>query len=160
VLDLRHNGGGLLSEARLVASVFLPEGPIVTTRGRNQPERTLMATGNALAPRIPLVVLVDRATASAAEIVAGALADRGRATVVGRPTFGKGIFQEVERLSNGGALEITVGQYFTPSGRNLGGGGVRRGAGIRPDVPARDDLKTTPDEALATALRTVAAKAR
>jgi carboxyl-terminal processing protease len=78
--------------------------------------------------------------------------------VVGTRTFGKGVFQEVERLSNGGALDITVGEYFTPSGRNLGGGGVKRGAGITPDVQAQDDPRTRPDEALRAAVRIVAAK--
>ena len=68
--------------------------------------------------------------------------------MVGTRTFGKGVFQEIERLSNGGALDITVGEYFTPSGRNLGGGGVQQGAGITPDIKAVDNPKTKPDEAL------------
>ena len=74
-------------------------------------------------------MLVDRGTASAAEIVTGALQDRDRAKVVGTHTYGKGVFQEIEQLSNGGALDITVGEYFTPSGHNLGGGGVAKGRG-------------------------------
>ena len=148
VLDLRSNPGGLVEEARLVSSIFIPEGPIVSTRGRAQPTRTLNAAGGAISSKIPVEVLVDRDTASAAEIVTGALKDRHRARVVGTHTYGKGVFQEVTTLPNGGALDITVGQYFTPSGRNLGGGGVRRGAGIAPDVVARDNLKTRRDEAL------------
>jgi carboxyl-terminal processing protease len=161
LLDLRHNGGGLLEEARLVASVFVPDGPIVSTRGRSQPTRTLLATGDAIPEAIPMVVLVDRATASAAEIVTAALQDHERATIVGTRTFGKGVFQEVKRLSNGGALDITVGQYFTPDGRNLGGAGVRTGGGVTPDVTARDRRATrTRDEALDIALRTLAAKVR
>jgi carboxyl-terminal processing protease len=157
VLDLRHNGGGLVEEARLVSSIFIPEGPIVSTRGRSQPSRTLMAAGGAIAKDIPVVVLVDRATASASEIVTGALQDRHRATVVGTRTFGKGVFQEVTTLPNGGALDLTVGQYFTPKGRNLGGAGVKTGAGIRPDVEARDDLRTRErDEALLVAERELA----
>src|SRR4051794_18511739 len=148
VLDLRSNPGGLVEEARLVSSIFIPEGPIVSTRGRAQPTRTLNAAGGAIAAKIPVVVLVDRDTASAAEIVTGALKDRHRARVVGTHTYGKGVFQEVTSLPNHGALDITVGQYFTPSGRNLGGGGVKRGAGIVPDVVARDDVKTRRDEAL------------
>ena len=76
-----------------------------------------------------MVVLVDRGTASAAEIVTGALQDRDRAKVVGTHTYGKGVFQEIEPLPNGGALDITVGEYFTPNGHNLGGGGVEEGAG-------------------------------
>jgi len=129
-------------------------------RGRHQPERRLLAVGDAIPARIPVVVLVDRASASASEIVTGALQDRRRATVVGTRTYGKGVFQEVDRLPNGGALKITVGEYFTPNGRNLGGGGVRRGAGVEPDVRARDKAATPADEALAVALRTLARKVK
>jgi carboxyl-terminal processing protease len=161
VLDLRHNGGGFVSEAKLVASAFLRDGPIVTTRGRNVPTTTLMATGEPIVPRAPLAVLVDRGTASASEIVTGALQDRHRATVVGTRTFGKGVFQEVLDLSNGGALDITSGQYFLPSGRNLGGRGVNTGAGITPQVRAQDDPRTKHvDEALERALHVVAAQIR
>ncbi|WP_372789883.1 S41 family peptidase [Paraconexibacter sp.] len=158
VFDLRRNGGGLVSEAQLIASAFLPDGPIVTTRGRSVPTRTLSATGDPVAEDIPLVVLVDGDTASASEIVAGALQDRDRAEVVGAKTFGKGVFQEVIELSNGGALDITAGQYFTPDGRNLGGKGVSQGAGITPDVKVKDDPKTKPDEALNRALSELRAK--
>jgi carboxyl-terminal processing protease len=158
VLDLRHNGGGLLNEAVTVASVFLPDGRVVSTKGRARPEHVYNATGGAIAPKIPVVVLVDGASASASEIVTGALQDRHRAKVVGTRTFGKGVFQEIETLSNGAALDITVGEYFTPSGRNLGGGGVRKGAGITPDIKAQDNPKTPQDEALQTALKTLAAE--
>jgi len=160
VLDLRDNGGGLVKEAQLVASAFLRGGPIVTTRGRDVPTRTLDAGDDPIAPRLPLVVLVDGQTASASEIVAGALQDRHRALIVGRPTFGKGVFQELIGLTNGGALDITAGQYFTPSGRNLGGGGVRTGKGITPDVRALDNPDTPVDEALSRALRVLAARVR
>jgi carboxyl-terminal processing protease len=160
VLDLRANGGGLVTEAQLVASAFLRDGPIVTTRGRAVPAKTLSATGEPVVPTEPLVVLVDHDTASASEIVTGALQDRHRATVVGTHTFGKGVFQQVIELSNGGALDITAGQYFTPSGRNLGGRGVRTGAGITPNVRAQDNPKTPRDEALPVALRAVRAKLR
>jgi carboxyl-terminal processing protease len=160
ILDLRENGGGLLEEGVNVASVFIPDGTIVSTRGRNQPTQVYVARGHAIAPRIPLVVLVDKGTASAAEIVTGALQDRGRAKVVGTHTYGKGVFQEISPLSNGGALDITVGEYFTPSGRNLGGGGVRQGAGITPNVTAADNPHTSADEALTAAERTVAAEVR
>jgi carboxyl-terminal processing protease len=148
VLDLRDNGGGLVSEAQLVASAFLKDGPIVTTKGRAVKEQTLRATGDPVIPTAPTVVLVDNGTASASEIVTGALQDRGRAKVVGTETFGKGVFQEVLELSNGGALDITAGQYFTPKGRNLGGKGVATGKGIIPDIKAQDDQKTRRDEAL------------
>jgi carboxyl-terminal processing protease len=155
VLDLRGNGGGLLQEAVLVSSIFIPDGTIVSTDGRSRRRHVFQATGDAIPRRIPVAVLVDRGSASASEIVTGAIQDRRRGKVVGTRTFGKGVFQEVEELPNGGALDITVGEYFTPSGRNLGGGGVRRGAGIRPDVRARDNPRTAPDEALNVALRTV-----
>ena len=154
VLDLRNNGGGLLNEAVGVSSVFIPEGKIVTTRGRSRPEQVFDATGHAIPAKIPVAVLVNRESASASEIVTGALQDRHRATVVGTRTFGKGVFQEIKELSNGGALDITVGEYFTPSGRNLGGGGPKRGAGISPNVKAQDNPKTKRDEALAVAVRT------
>lgn len=154
VFDLRGNPGGLVSEAQLVASAFLKDGKIVTTRGRTTPERTLKATGDPVAANLPLVVLVDKNSASASEIVTGALQDRKRATIVGTKTFGKGVFQEVIGLDNGGALDITAGQYFTPSGRNLGGKGVKQGAGIVPDVKAKDDPKTRKiDEGLQGALK-------
>jgi carboxyl-terminal processing protease len=156
VLDLRGNGGGLLDEAVLTSSVFIPEGTIVTTDGRSRPRKVYRATGGAIKRSIPVDVLVDEGSASASEIVAAAIQDRGRGKVVGTRTFGKGVFQEVRELPNGGALDITVGEYFTPSGENLGGGGTRRGGGIRPDVKASDDPDTGPDEALDAALRQLA----
>jgi carboxyl-terminal processing protease len=159
VFDLRGNPGGLVTEAQLVASEFLKDGKIVTTKGRSVPTRTLSATGDPVAPNLPMVVLVDRNSASAAEIVAGALQDRKRAELVGTRTFGKGVFQEVIDLSNGGALDITAGQYFLPSGRNLGGKGTDTGSGLTPDVQAQDDPKTTKkDEGLDKALAVLAAK--
>jgi carboxyl-terminal processing protease len=159
VFDLRSNPGGLVTEAQLVASAFLSDGKIVTTKGRAVPSKTLSAVGDPIAPKIPLVVLVDRNSASAAEIVAGALQDRKRATLVGTRTFGKGVFQEVLELSNGGALDITAGQYFLPSGRNLGGAGVSTGSGLTPNVAATDDPKTPKvDEGLDKALDVLAAK--
>jgi carboxyl-terminal processing protease len=156
VLDLRDNGGGLLNEAVSVSSIFLPDGRVVSTKGRARPERVYNATGGAINSDIPVVVLVNDHSASASEIVTGALQDRHRAEVVGTRTFGKGVFQEIEPLSNGGALDITVGEYFLPSGRNLGGGGVKRGAGVTPDVQAKDNPKTPKDEALLAALHEAA----
>ncbi len=104
------------------------------------------------------MVLVDGGTASSAEIVTAALQDHRRATVVGSHTFGKGVFQEQEPLSNGGALEITVGEYFTPNGRNLGGGGVKQGAGIDPEVRVRSGVDTP--RGLTVALNTLASKVK
>lgn len=148
VLDLRANGGGLLDEAVLVASAFVPNGVIVTTDGRARPRRVFEATGQT-ATRKPVVVLVDRGTASASEIVTAALHERLDSPVVGQKTFGKGVFGQIFNLSNGGALDLVVGNYYTPSGRNLN----RRG--IPPDVRARDDPGTRRDEALDRALATL-----
>ena len=152
IFDLRNNGGGLVDEAQLIASAFLADGPIVTTRGRNVATRTLDATGNPVIPKAPLVVLTNGGTASASELVAGALQDRGRATLVGEKTFGKGVFQQVIELSNGGALDITAGQYFTPKGRNLGGKGVAQGVGLKPDLLVKQPDEATKDLALRAAL--------
>jgi carboxyl-terminal processing protease len=160
VLDLRDNPGGLLNEAVNVASIFIPDGTIVSTDGRAQPRQVYVAKGGAISTSIPMVVLVDRGTASAAEIVTGALHDRGRAKVIGTHTYGKGVFQEIEPLPNGGALDFTVGEYFTPSGHNLGGGGVKEGAGITPDINAATSPGAKVDTAFAVAEKTVSAELR
>jgi carboxyl-terminal processing protease len=154
VLDLRGNGGGLLTEAVLVSSIFVEDGKIVSVRGLHRPERTEDAEGRALVPRLPLVVLVDGGSASASEIVAGALRDRKRATLAGTHTFGKGLVQEVERLSNGGVLDLTVANYYLPGGKTIGRGG------LKPQVPARDNPKTGRDEALPKALDALLEKTR
>jgi carboxyl-terminal processing protease len=146
VLDLRGNGGGLLSEAVLVSSVFIEDGKIVSVRGRARTDRTENAQGEAIDADIPLVVLVDGGSASASEIVTGALRDRGRATVVGTNTFGKGLVQEVEPLSNGGYLNITVANYYLPGGKTIST------RGLKPQVRAEDKPRTTRDEALPVAL--------
>ena len=151
VLDLRGNPGGLLDEAVLVSSLFIPDGVIVTTKGRTVPKRVLKATGDTVTRR-PVVVLVDRGTASASEIVTGALRDRLHAPVVGQRTFGKGVFGQVFDLANDGALEIIIGNYYTPAGENLSG------KGVRPSVKAADDPATPRDEALDRALRVVRAR--
>jgi len=161
LLDLRGNGGGLLNEAVGVASIFIPDGTIVSTDGRARARHVYTATGGAIRGAVPVVVLVDRGTASSAEIVTGALQDRRRAEVVGTNTYGKGVFQEIRELPNGGALDLTVGQYFLPSGRNIGGRGVAEGRGIAPDVRASDNPDTPRrDEALDAALAQLAAESR
>lgn len=154
LLDLRDNGGGLLQEAVLVSSIFLDDGEVVTTDGRAKPRRVFDARGDAIDPNVPVVVLVNRGSASASEIVTGALRDRDRATIVGTRTFGKGVFQEIEPLSNGGALDITVGSYFLPAGDNISQ------KGIQPEVRARDNPETERDEALPVALDTLRAEVR
>jgi carboxyl-terminal processing protease len=152
VLDLRANGGGLLEEAVLTASVFLPEDEVVvTTDSRTQGHAVYETVGDNL-PALPMVVLIDRGTASAAEILTAALADNADAEVVGTRSFGKGVFQQEIGLSNGGALKLTIGEYFTPDGVNLAG------HGIHPDVRASDLPQTARDEALDRALGVLAAE--
>jgi carboxyl-terminal processing protease len=140
--------------------MFIAHGVIVTTRGRTQPTQTIDATGHPIVASMPMAVLVNADTASAAEIVSGALQDHHRAVIVGTRTYGKGVFQEIRPLSNGGALDITVGQYFLPNGKNLGAGGLRRGVGITPNVIVRAGPTPKADPQLAAALRILAAKAR
>ena len=133
VLDLRNNGGGLFSEAVEVASVFIEEGEIVIYRERGRSEgddvddTPYEAEGDAFED-VPLVVLVNEGTASASEIVAGALQDQERATLIGTTTYGKGSVQEVVRLRDASALKLTTAAYLTPDGRDI------NGSGIEPDV--------------------------
>jgi carboxyl-terminal processing protease len=156
VLDLRGNPGGLLLEGVGVSSLFIEKGPIVSVRGRHRAERTHDAVGDAILPEsVPVAVLVDGGSASASEIVTGALRDRHRATVVGTHTFGKGLVQEVERLSNGGELKLTTAHYYLPDGET-----IITGKGIKPQVRAKDNPDTPKDEALPVALDTVASKLR
>ena len=149
VLDLRDNPGGLLTQAVGVSSLFIDHGAVVTIEGAHQPQRVLRATPG-MATTLPLVVLVDRYTASSAEIVAAALRDHQRATIVGRRTFGKALVQAVDPLDNGAALELTIAQYWTPSGQDLSG------VGLAPQIRAADDPHTRQDEALALALHVLA----
>ena len=137
VLDLRANGGGLLPEAILTSSLFIPEGDtVVETSSRTQGDRTYEAVGGDIDPP-PMVVLVDRDTASAAEILAAALQTSNDDPVVGTRTFGKGVFQQVINLENGGALDLTVGEFLTAEGVSLAG------EGLKPDVvsPSRPEAR-------------------
>ncbi len=153
VLDLRENPGGLLEEAVRTASLFLPEGEVVvTTKSRTKGDST-KKSGSGKIVDVPFDVLIDRGTASAAEILTASLQDDAGATVVGTRSYGKGVFQEEHGLANGGALKLTVGEYFTPNGENLA-----RTGGTHPEVNAVDDPKTGVDEARQKALETVAAQ--
>jgi carboxyl-terminal processing protease len=130
VIDLRNNPGGVLESAVEVADQMLESGVIVTADGRTPAARfSMAATPGELLPGVPVVVLVNGTTASAAEILAGALQDHHRATLLGRRTFGKGSVQTVMPISGGRALKLTTSRYFTPSGRSI------NGRGIDPDLP-------------------------
>jgi carboxyl-terminal processing protease len=131
VLDLRDNGGGLLNEAVLSTSVFLEDGTVASTRSRTQGDEEYLAVGDALDPR-PTAILVNRGTASAAEILVAALKENALAEVVGTRTFGKGTFQEVIDLPAGGALDLTIGEYLTADGSSI------LGTGVQPDVRVAD----------------------
>jgi len=128
VLDLRGNPGGVLKPAVDIADGFLEQGLIVDTRGRAAYQATYTAQAGSWLQGIPMVVLVDRRSASASEVLAGALQDHGRALIVGERTFGKGSVQSVLNLRNGSGMRLTTSRYYTPSGRSI------QAAGIQPDV--------------------------
>ncbi len=132
VLDLRNNPGGLLDQAVAVSDAFLDKGEIVSTRGR-KPEvaQRFNAKAGDLADNAPMVVLINGGSASASEIVAGALQDHHRAIVMGTTSFGKGSVQTIIPLSNHGAMRLTTARYYTPSGRSI------QGKGIEPDIEVR-----------------------
>ena len=141
VVDLRNNPGGLLDQAVSVSSAFMARGEVVSTRGR-RPEETqrFAARGGDLIKGKPLVVLINGGSASASEIVAGALHDHKRATLIGTRSFGKGSVQTIIPLGNGnGALALTTARYFTPSGRSIQAKGVSPDIEVLQDVP--DELK-------------------
>jgi carboxyl-terminal processing protease len=135
VVDLRNNPGGLLDQAISVSDAFLDRGEIVSTRGRHADE-TQRHSANAgdLSHKKPIVVLVNGGSASASEIVAGALQDHGRATVVGTRSFGKGSVQTIIPLGSNGALRLTTARYYTPSGRSI------QAKGIDPDIEVIQEL--------------------
>jgi carboxyl-terminal processing protease len=120
VLDMRDNGGGIVDQALAVSGLFLQEGQeIVSVRARNAPTEVARANGPHIGAKIPLVVLVDGSSASATEIVAGALQDHDRALIVGTTSFGKGLVQSVFPLDGGYYLKMTTGKWYTPSGRSI-----------------------------------------
>jgi carboxyl-terminal processing protease len=134
VLDLRGNPGGLLDQAVGVVSLFLPRGAsVVSLAGAHKPLRIVYSRGGP-ASGVPLAVLVDGGSASASEVVAGALKDHGRAAIVGEPTFGKSLVQEIVQLPSGAALKLTVARYLTPAGVDISRNGVQ------PDIRSRHAL--------------------
>ena len=151
ILDLRQNPGGLLDEAVVVVDRFLEAGLIVETRGRNDaPDERHDATPDRTDTETRLIILVDGLSASASEIVAGALQDHGRATIVGSPSYGKGSVQTYFEYEDMSALKLTIGLYTLPSGRHL-----QRGEGITPDVLVELDRVDDPALALVRELETV-----
>ena len=141
VLDLRNNPGGLLDQAISVSSAFINHGEIVSTRGRKASDiQRYNATGKELLPGVPMIVLINEGSASASEIVAGALQDYKRARLVGMRSFGKGSVQTVIPLSGGtdGALRLTTAKYYTPSGRSI------QATGIDPDIEVQQTAETPP----------------
>lgn len=132
VLDLRNNPGGLLDQAVKVADEFLDEGLIVSTKGRNPRHAEEYRARPGGLPDIPVVVLVNAGSASASEIVAGALQDHNRAVVIGATSFGKGSVQTVVDLPDGSGLKLTIARYYTPGGRSI------HGSGIHPDIEVPD----------------------
>ena len=135
ILDLRGNPGGLLGSAVEVANIFVPKGElIVETRGNHEREAQFKTPQNALLPDAQLVVLVDHGSASAAEIVAGAIQDNGRGTLIGATTFGNGSVQTVDTLSDGSELRVTIARWYTPDNRSIDE------AGITPDIEVESPL--------------------
>lgn len=144
IVDLRHNGGGLLESSIDVVSRFLSDGVVLYERRNNGEEQVYRVRSAPRAPAWPMVVLVDGATASASEIVAGALQDRGRATLVGDKTFGKGSVQLVYDLSDGSSVHVTVARWLTPNGHEI------NGVGLLPEqaVPHEDSRDAPLEEAV------------
>ncbi|TVQ80864.1 MAG: S41 family peptidase [Bradymonadales bacterium] len=141
ILDLRSNPGGLLQQAVEVSDVFLREGLIVYTQGRDkQRVSRSFANSSGTEPDYPMVVLINRGSASASEIVAGALQDQKRARVIGTKSFGKASVQHVIPLEDGSGIKLTVAHYYTPSGRQI------QGEGIEPDQIVRGPFDRDPDE--------------
>jgi carboxyl-terminal processing protease len=145
ILDLRNNPGGLLDQAISVCDAFLQKGEIVSTRGRNAEEtQRFDARPGDLTKGKPLIVLINGGSASASEIVAGALQDQKRATLLGTRSFGKGSVQTIIPLGNGnGALRLTTARYYTPSGRSIQAKGIEPDVVVKQDVP--DDIKGKTD---------------
>jgi carboxyl-terminal processing protease len=150
VFDLRYNPGGLLTQAVDVSNVFM-QGLVTTTEGYNSPSEAYTAEGPVATDK-PMVLLVNEYSASASEIVTGALKDSDRATVVGTRTFGKGLVQTVVRMGGGSALKLTIAVYLTPDGTDI------NKKGIVPDIVVKDDPKTKKDEVLQRALAYIAAQ--
>ena len=134
ILDLRNNPGGLLSQAVTISDFFLNDGEIVSTRGRKKREnRKFFAKKGDKIDGKPLIVLINNGSASAAEIVAGALQDQKRAILLGETTFGKGSVQSIIPLKNRGAIRLTISKYYLPSGKSISE------VGVVPDIKVEEE---------------------
>jgi carboxyl-terminal processing protease len=154
VLDLRNNPGGLLNQAIAVSDAFLDAGEIVSTRGRDpQDSGRFNANEGDLIDGKPLVVLINGGSASASEIVAGALQDHRRAIVVGTKSFGKGSVQTVMPLAGNGAMRLTTARYYTPSGRSI------QALGVSPDIVVQQPLRLPGEDTEETEARTTRSEA-
>jgi carboxyl-terminal processing protease len=152
IIDLRNNPGGLLDQAISVSDAFLEKGEIVSTRGRNAEEtQRFNARGGDLTKNKPVIVLINGGSASASEIVAGALQDHRRATVIGTRSFGKGSVQTIIPLGSGNALRLTTARYFTPSGRSIQAKGISPDIEVLQEVP--EELKARTDTSGEASLR-------
>lgn len=129
IMDLRNNGGGVVDIAADIADSFLEEGNIVTLKCKNQPDKSYDAKKGVLNVKTPIVVLVNSSSASASEILSAALQENGKAVLVGEKTYGKGVVNQKFKLTDKTSVVLTVGEYFTPTGKNI------HGVGIEPDVP-------------------------
>jgi carboxyl-terminal processing protease len=141
ILDVRNNPGGLLTQAVRLSDIFLDEGVVVYTQGRiDSQKQKFFAHEKGTEPDYPIVILVNGGSASASEILAGALKDHGRAVIVGTQTFGKGSVQTITPLDNGGALTLTTALYYTKSGNSL------QASGVAPDIEVKDEFDIVEDE--------------
>lgn len=147
ILDLRYNGGGYVQQCLNIAEMLVPKGPIVTLNYKNQPKETFSSKGSGLG--LPLFVLVNRGSASASEILAGAIQDSGAGTLIGETTFGKGLVQGAFPLKDGSVVKVTTAEYLTPAGRAINGNG------LKPDVEVAGDEPQT-QKALELARQAVA----
>lgn len=154
ILDLRGNPGGMLDASVKIANKFVPQGPVVSVIYRDGQRET--SNSNLEAVKYPCVVLVDEGSASASEIVAGAIQDTGAGTLVGTKTYGKGSVQTILRLDGGAAMKLTIAKYYTPSGRSI------HGTGIEPDVyvelPPKIEGKVIQDTQMEKALEIIKSK--
>lgn len=139
VFDLRNNPGGYLNDAVYIISEFVKDGNAVLQEDKNGDKTSFPVSGKGLLYEVPLVVLINKGSASASEIVAGALQDHKRAMLVGESSFGKGIIQEAEDLGGGAGLHVTIAKWLTPNGNWVGNG--KNGIGLKPDVEVKLDEK-------------------